>query len=229
MGAVDAEFGDRVGHADIGTQGDDFGEIGIEIRAHAAIRRKPGDAGLDCAAVEDKHIRHQYGIGHAVMRVEQGAHRVSQRMHGAKPLLECGAAHGGRRHHMRARREVAAVADRDAQIFMNQTRPLDSDAIGHRVIARRAIGFEAMRQRIHPRAGRQTRRQAGGQHRIGDDDPGHHQRMENHLLRMRRAVGDHTGAPRLRTGARRGGHGDDRGNGVRVRTGPPIPDILEIP
>jgi hypothetical protein len=62
-----------------------------------------------------------------------------------------------------------------------------------------------------------------------DDHLGHHQRMEDHLLGVRRLVGDDAGAADFRAGARRGRHRDDREDALGVGAGPPVADILEIP
>ena len=53
--------------------------------------------------------------------------------------------------------------------------------------------------------------------------------MEDHLLGVRRLVGDDAGAADLGAGARGGRHGDDRQDALRVGAGPPVADVLEVP
>ena len=101
------------------------------------------------------------------MGVVERADRMRQRMDGAEPLLEGGRAHRRGAHHVRARLEVLAVGHRLRQVLEHQPHAFDRDAVGHRVIARRAIGFEAMRERIHAGAGGDDGRHADGQLRIG--------------------------------------------------------------
>ena len=86
---------------------------------------------------------------------------------------------------------------------------LDRDAVGERMIARRAIGFEAVRQRIEPGADRDEAAACRPSAGVGDDDFRHHQRVEDHLLGVRRLVGDDAGAAGLRAGAGGGRHRDD--------------------
>src|SRR2546430_365397 len=78
---------------------------------------------------------------------------MRQRMDAAKPLLEGGGAHRGCAHHMGARDEILAVCKSLRQVLEHQPHTFDSDAVGHRMIARRAIGFETMGKRIHAGAG----------------------------------------------------------------------------
>ena len=49
--------------------------------------------------------------------------------------------------------EVLAVGEGLRQVLEDQPHAFDRDAVGHRMIARRAIGFEAMRERVHAGAG----------------------------------------------------------------------------
>ena len=154
---------------------------------------------------------------------------MRQRVDGAEPLLEGGRAHRRRAHHVRARLEVVAVGDRLRQILEDEPHALDRDAVGHRMVARRAIGFEAMGERVHAGAGGDEGRHADGELRIADHHARHHLRMEDHLLGVRRLVGDDAGAADLGAGAGRGRHGDDRRDPVGVGARPPVADILEIP
>jgi hypothetical protein len=99
------------------------------------------------------------------MRVVERADRMAQRMDGAEPLLERGGAHGGGAHHVAARLDVVGVGGHLGQVLERQPHALDGDAVGQRVIARRAIGFEAMRQRVHAGAGGDEGRHADRQFR----------------------------------------------------------------
>ena len=46
------------------------------------------------------------------------------------------------------------------QLFLDQPHALDRDAVGERMIERRAVRFETVRQRIHAGGRRDLRRQA---------------------------------------------------------------------
>ena len=163
------------------------------------------------------------------MRVIERADRMRERVDGAEPFLEGGSAHRRGAHHVRARLEVVAVGDSLRQILEHEAHALDGDAFGHRMIARRAIGFEAMGERVHAGARGDEGRHADGQFRIADDHARHHLGVKDHLLGLRRLLGDDAGAADLRARSRRGRHGNHRGDLVGVGARPPIADILEIP
>ena len=115
------------------------------------------------------------------------------------------------------------------QVLLDQARAFDGDAFGHRMVAGRAIGFEAMRQRVHARRRRQIGRQADRQLGIADRDRRHHLRMEDDLLGVGRLLRDDAGAADLGAGAGGGRHGDDRRDAVRIGARPPVADVLEVP
>ena len=53
--------------------------------------------------------------------------------------------------------------------------------------------------------------------------------MKDHLLGVRRLIGDDAGAANLGTSASRRRHGNDRQDALRVGAGPPVANVLEIP
>ena len=59
------------------------------------------------------------------MGIVERADRMRERMDGAERFLKRGRAHGGGRHHVRARFEVFPVSDRGVQIFLHQPNPFD--------------------------------------------------------------------------------------------------------
>ena len=124
---------------------------------------------------------------------------------------------------------VAAVLAGARQVAFDEPHALDRDAVGERVIGQPAIGLQAMRQCVHAGARRDGGRHADGQLGIADRDLRHHQRMEDHLLGLRRLVGDDAGAADLGAGAGRGRHGDDGQDALRVRPRPPVAHVLEVP
>ena len=71
------------------------------------------------------------------MGVVERANRMRQRMDRAERLLEGGGAHGGGRHHVRARLEIAAVPVGADQVLLDQPHALHRDAVGERMIERR--------------------------------------------------------------------------------------------
>ena len=163
------------------------------------------------------------------MRVIERADRMRKRMNGAEPFLEGGSAHRRRAHHMRARLKVFAIGDRLRQILKDEAHAFDGDAFSHGMVARRAIGFEAMGESVHAGAGGDERRHADGEFRIADHHARHHLGMEDHLLGLRQLLGDDAGAADLGARSRRGRHGNHRGDLVGIGARPPIADILEIP
>jgi hypothetical protein len=154
---------------------------------------------------------------------------MRQRMDRAEPLLERDRTHGGRRHHVGAGLDIRAVLIGARQIFLDQPEALERDALAHRVVERRRIGFEAMRERIHACARRDHLRHADRQFRIADRDTRQEFRVEDDLLGMRLGIGDDGGAADFRAGAGSCRHRDDRRNAVGVGARPPVADILEIP
>ena len=73
---------------------------------------------------------------------------MAQRMDGAEALLERRGAHRGGAHHVAAGLDVVGVRHDLGQVLEHQPHALDRDAVGERMIAGRAIGLEAMRQRV---------------------------------------------------------------------------------
>ena len=76
------------------------------------------------------------------------ADRVRQGVDRAKPFLERRRAHRRRAHHVGAGDQVLPVLHRRRQRFLDEAHAFKRDAVGERVIARRAIGFEAVGERI---------------------------------------------------------------------------------
>ena len=201
----------------------------LERGGQPEIGRQTLDPRLDRGAVEDEHIGHEHGVGHAVVGPVQRTDGMRERVDRAEALLERRRAHRGGGHQHRARLDVGAGLHRARQIVLDEPHALDRDAVGERMEARGAIGFETMRQRIHADASGEARRQADRQLGVENRDSRHHPRMEDDLLGVRRLVGDDAGAADFRAGARSRGHGDDRSNAIRIGAGPPIPDVLEVP
>ena len=114
--------------------------------------------------------------------------RVRDGVHAAEALLECGGAHAGRRQHARAGLDVAAVGAGARQVLADQAHALEGDAVGEGVKARRAVGLEAVGKGVHAGRGGEAGRQAHGQLRVGNDDGGHHLRVEDDLLLVRGLV-----------------------------------------
>ena len=112
---------------------------------------------------------------------------------------------------------------------LDQAHAFDGDAVGHRMIERRAIRFEIVRQRVHADRRGDVRRQAERQLRIGDHQRRLHLRMEDDLLGVIAQVGDDRGAPDFRAGARRRRHADGRRDAGDVHARVPVLAILEIP
>jgi hypothetical protein len=88
-------------------------------------------------------------------------------------------------HHVRARLDVVAVGVPWAG-FPGQPDAFDRNAVGHRVVARRAIGLEAVRERVHAGPRRDEGRHADRQFGVGNDDLRQHQGVEDHLLGVAR-------------------------------------------
>ena len=150
-------------------------------------------------------------------------------MNGPEPLLERRRAHRSGGHHIRSRLDIRTILERPHKVFLDQSDPLHRDPLAHRVIEWRAIGLQAMRERVHARACCNLWRHANGQFRIADRHFRHHSRMENHLFRMRRFLCDHTGAAHFRARSRSRRYRDHRCNPLRIGPRPPIANILEIP
>ena len=171
MAFLDAELGQGMRDADLAAEVEAPLHEAVEGRvAQAEPARQPLDLLVDGGAVELQHIGHGDGVGEAVVGVEHGAHRMRQRMDGAQALLEGGRAHLRGGQHVAPRLDVAAVLDGAREVLLHQPHALDGDAFGIGVIARRAIGLEAMDEGVHAGAGRELGRQADRQLGIGDDD-----------------------------------------------------------
>ena len=150
-------------------------------------------------------------------------------MNAAKAFLESSGAHRGRRHHVSARLNVGSVGHHTRQVFLHEADAFDSDAVGHRVVTGRAIGFEAMREGVHAGARGQMGRQADSQLGIANRDHRHHLRVKDHLLGMRRGMGDDARATDFGAGARGRRNRDDGRDARGVGAGPPVADVLEVP
>ena len=86
-----------------------------------------------------------------------------------------------------------------------------------------------MRQGVHADRRGQGWRQADGQGRIGDHQPGQHERMEDHPLDHRLLILDHAGAADFRPGAGGGRDGDDRQDPGRIGPLEVVADVFEVP
>ena len=120
------------------------------------------------------------------------------------------------------------VGDGDRQPLLDQPHAFQRDPLAERMEEGAAIGFQAVRQRIHAGPRRDLGRQADGEFRIGNHHLGQHQRVEDDLLGVVAGIGDDRGAADLRAGAGGGRHGDDRRDAVRIGARPPVLAILEI-
>ena len=133
---VHLQAGQRVRDADLGAQLQHPGEERVERRRQAEVGGEARDPVLDGRPVEDQHVGHEHRVGEPVVRVVERAHRVRERVDGAQRLLERGGAHGGRRHHVRARLQVAALLVGARQVLLDEPHALHGDAVGQRVIDR---------------------------------------------------------------------------------------------
>jgi len=128
----------------------------------------------------------------------------------------------------RATRSLPCFAAR-TRLCLSEPYALHRDAVGERMVVWAAVGFEAVGQGVHPRPRRDRRRHCHGELGVADADPRHHLGVEDHLLGRRRLVGDDAGATHLGARARRRGHSDDRHDALRLRPGPPVAHVLEVP
>ena len=227
---LDAKLGQRVGNADLAPEFEGPLHETLEgRRAQVEPAREPPDLVLDRGAIELDHVGHDDGVGQAVVRVENGAHRMGQRMDRAQALLECRRAHLRRRQHVAAGLDVATVLDRTTEVLLHQPHAFDGDALGIGVITRRAIGLETVDEGVHAGASRQPRWQADRQLGVGDHELRHHLRMEDHLLGVGLGIADDRSPAGLGAGAGRGRHGNRWMDAGRIGPRVPVADILEIP
>ena len=162
--------------------------------------------------VEVQHVGHHDGIGRAVMGVVDRADRMRSEWIAPSPFWNA-AAPIAAADIMCARASRSLPLARPCGRFSkHQPHAFQRDAVGHRVVARRAVGFQAVRERIHAGAGGDEGRHADGQCRVADGDGRQQFRVEDDLLRVRCLVGQHAGAADFRAGAGGGRHGDDRGD-----------------
>ena len=228
--AVDLESRQRMGNPHVLAQAQHpVDDAGRAMRPEPEPHRQPRHAVGDGLVVECKDIGHEHRVRHAVMGIVDRADRMGKRVNPAEPFLEGGSAHRGRRHHVPSRLDVGPVCDDTRQIFLDQAHAFDRDAFRHRMIARRAIGFEAMRESVHASACGQIGRQADGQFRIANRDRRHHPGVKDHLLGMRSRMGDDARAADFGAGSRGGRDRDDRRDARGVGARPPVPDVLEVP
>ena len=144
LAAVDLQPAEIVRNAGLLAEIEHGSEKAVEAAVDAEKAGETLDLRLDGRAVEDQHIGHEHAVGHAVMGVVERADRMRQRVDGAEALLEGGRAHRRRAHHVGAGFEIVAVRHRLRQVLEHEPHALDGNALGHRMIARRAIGLEAM-------------------------------------------------------------------------------------
>ena len=107
----------------------------------------------------------------------------------------------------RASRSGAIVAGA-RQVGLDQPHALQRDAVGERMESRCAERLEAVHEGVDAGGGGDLRRQPDRQLGVGDHHAGHHLRMKDDLLLVRRLVDDDPRATHLRAGAGRGRHGD---------------------
>ena len=111
----------------------------------------------------------------------------------------------------------------------HQAHAFHGDALGHGVKTGGAVGFQAVRKRIHAGAGGDFGRHADAQGRVADDHARHHFRVEDDAFGVGALVDDHRRTAHLGAGTRRGRHRDDRGDAAFVGAGPVVADVFEIP
>ncbi len=165
----------------------DAGELGH-------LRRRRGQ-------VEAHHVVDHHPVGETVVEVGDGRQRVRARMDGAEVLLESDRPHHRTHQHVGARGEVGAVAHRDGQRARGDPHAFQRDAVAQRVVRRRQVALDVVRQRVHAGRGGDRRRQAERQLRVGEHRAGQDLRREHDALDVRVVLGDHGGAPDLRAGA----------------------------
>ena len=162
------------------------------------------------------------------MRVIEPAEGVRQRMDRTEPALESGGAHGRGDEHVAARIEIAPLLHRLRQVLLDQPHAFERHALRQRMIERRAVGLEAVGERIHAGRRGQLRRQPDGELGIEDRHLRHDRRMEDDLLLVRLGMRDDAGAADFRSRARRRRHGDDGRDHAGIGARPPVVDVFEI-
>src|SRR4051812_46592478 len=122
------------------------------------------------AGIEAQHRGEQNGIERSVMqgRFFQGAERVREAVHGAKPLLERQAAFESAHHQLRAGLAICPLRNRPFEVAHDAASTVQRDRLGRRVEARREEGLDAVRERIHPGRCREARGQPERQVWIAD-------------------------------------------------------------
>ena len=160
---------------------------------------------------EAQHRRQHDGVGQPVRRVVQAAELVRDGVH----VADVGARerHAGvrrRQRHALARVQVVALRVGARQVLEDRGDGGEREAVGRRRRPQADVGFDRMRQRIHPGGRGHRRRQSRHQRRVERRHVGHDARVGDDELAVLRGVGDHRRHRHLRAGARRRRHGVDR-------------------
>ena len=132
-------------------------------------------------------------------------------------------------HHVRARLDIGAVGIGARQIFLHQAHPLQCHALRHWVVMRRAEGFQTMCKGIHTGPCGNGTRHPDRQFGVADDHGWQDFGVEDDFLFVADGIGDDRRATDFGPGSGRRRYGDNGGDAVGVRAGPPVVDILEIP
>ena len=115
------------------------------------------------------------------------------------------------------------------EIVLDQPHAFDRDAVGERMVARRAIGFETMRKRIHACAavilGGMPTVSSGSQIAIFGSMAGWKMIFLVWVASSVMTPARPTSEPVPGSG----GHRDDRRDAVGIRARPPVADVLEVP
>ena len=159
----------------------------------------PGQHGVD-------HQR----VGQAVVQVADGAERMRAGVHRAQVLLEGDRAHHRAHHHVAAR-ACRLPGSRTAveQRARGDARAFERDAVAQRVVGRRQVALDVVRQRVHAGGGGHRRRQAERQLGVGEHHLGQDLRREDHALDVRVVLADDAAAADLAAGARGRRQGDE--------------------
>ena len=135
-----------------------------EARRRRRRRRPRAPAPRTCAAptrtFQAQHRVDHQRVGQAVVQVADGAERVRARVHRAEVLLEGDRAHHRAHHHVGAGRGCAGSRTAVTSARAAMRVPFERDAVAQRVVGRRQVALDVVRQRVH--AGRRGDRRAAG-------------------------------------------------------------------
>jgi hypothetical protein len=128
---------------------------------------------------------------------------------------------------LRACRLPGSVTRR-AQRCGRNARALQRNAVAQRVVGRREVTLDVVRERIHAGGCRDRRRQAQREFGVGKHHPGKNLRAEDDALEVRVVLAHHRRAADFGAGARGGGQRDEVrqrvADGAHLRM---VPDVLE--